>query len=157
MKDALGMGWEERTVTVSREKLLSTLKENREKHAREYQESVAGYKVLAKERLQKKLSWARKTLKANFDEVSRKIDEFDLDDDENPLTDTVSMLSSVSFSLEVPRDHTKSYDVAISMAEWEVGDTIELTQSQFQCFVLDDWDWKKKFSVMNKLYTSASR
>ena len=27
---------------------------------------------------------------------------------------------------------TKPYDVAIAMAEWEVGDTIELTQSQFQ-------------------------
>jgi len=43
------------------------------------------------------------------------------------------------------------------MAEWEVNDTVELTQSQFQCFVLDDWDWRHEFDVLNARYSKVGR
>lgn len=151
MRDVMEMGLSERTVTVNRIKLLETLKANRDKHQSDYHDSLAGYKEQAKDALAKKVERARQSIDDNAEIISRKIDKFD---PEEPLANTVIVMQQISFQLEVPKDHTRSYDVAIQMAEWEVGETIELTQSQFQCFVMDDWDWKQKFEHLNKSYTN---
>ena len=144
------MGPGERTVTVDRMKLLETLRSNRDTHTKSYRESVAGYKEQASAALKKQLEAAKKAIDDNAEMIAVKIDRFDPDE---PLGDQVVVLGKISFTLEVPKDHTASYDVAIQMAEWEVGETIELTQSQFQCFVMDRWDWKKSFEYLNKSYT----
>lgn len=154
MQTSIEQGWNEREVTVNREKLLETLKANREKHIKEYNESVAGYKQQASERL---LSLKKRILASvdeNFVSIQHKIDHFD---PEEPLQDRVVLTNVTSFDLQVPRSYEKSYDVAIQMAEWEVSETITLKQSQFQCFVLDDWDWKTKFSLLNKTYIGSAR
>jgi hypothetical protein len=150
MRDSEAMGLEERTVTVNRIKLLDTLRENREIHKHAYVESVAGYRSDATTELEKQVSRARKLIADNQAMIAAKIDRFDPDD---ALQNQVIVLSQVSFFLEVPQDHTRSYDVAIQMAEWEVGENIQLTQSQFQCFVMDDWEWKQKFMHLNKSYS----
>jgi hypothetical protein len=147
----MGMGWEERTVKVDRVQLLETLKENRIAHQTAYKESVAGYRVAATTALAKQVSKARRHIDDNAALIAGRIDRFDPDE---PLANQVVVIGTISFTLEVPVDHTKSYDVAIAMADWSVDETIELTQSQFQCFVLDDWDWKQGFEVLNKSYTS---
>lgn len=151
----MDMGLKERTVTVNRPRLLEILQTNREKHRREYQESVEGYKVLAKERLEKLHKRAVASLKDSLELIESKIDGFDPEDDEG-LTDHVTLINSMSFHLQVPKDYTSAYDVAIQMAEWEVNETVELTQGQFQCFVMDDWDWRSEFNLLNKAYSSAS-
>ena len=150
MKDSIERGWRERTVTVDRLKLLDTLKTNRETHQREYRESVAGYRQAAIKELERQLAKAVRLVQENGSIIRMKIEKFDPDD---PLDDLVTVISSISFNLEVPKDHTKSYDVAIEMATWEVSETIELTQSQFQCFVMDDWEWKREFEGLNKTYS----
>lgn len=151
MQDSHAMGWDERTVTVNRLKLLETLRTNREEHNRQYHESVAGYRQAAREALGVQQAKARRMIDDNAAMILAKIERFDPLD---PLSNQVVVLGQIAFTLEVPQDHTKSYDVAIMMAEWEVGETIALQQSQFQCFVMDDWDWKKSFSVLNRQYTS---
>lgn len=155
MRDVLEMGLGERTVVVEKSRLLSTLKENRQKHQREYDDAVAGYKQLATERLTDLKSKAASKLDSNFESIQARIDAFDPDDGE--LTDVVTLLSSMTFNLKVPRNHVESYNVAIEMAEWETRDEIELTQRQFQCFVLDDWDWQNEFKALSKTYTQAMR
>ncbi len=150
MRESIEMGWDERTVTVNRLKLLETLRVNREKHGAEYLQSLAGYKSLASAELEKQFSRAMQTVGENKRMLQTKIDNFDPDD---PLQNQVVLIGQIGFTLRVPEDHTRSYDVAIQMAEWEVGDTIALTQSQFQCFVMDDWDWKKDFVLLNKTYS----
>jgi len=150
MRDPIEMGWNERTVTVNRMKLLETLKSNREKHQKAYREAVAGYREAATEALNEQVAKARMAIEDNAAMIAVKIERFDPDD---PLSNQVVVLGQMAFTLEVPKDHTKSYDVAIEMAEWEVDDNIKLTQSQFQCFVMDDWDWKPSFEHLNKSYT----
>ena len=150
MQDVLERGWNERTVTVNRNNLLEKLKANRDQHQKAYRESVAGYRQAALKKLKEKVARAQASILDNEAMIAAKIERFD---PENPLGDRVIVISQTDFSLEVPRDHTKSYDVAIQMAEWEVGENIELTQSQFQCFVMDDWDWKEKFQHLNVSYT----
>lgn len=156
MNDAIQRGWSERTVTVNRTELLKTLEANREKHRAAYLEAVAGYRVMATEKLDKLRTRALRQLADNFCLVQGKIDKFD-PTDEDALGSTVVLLQGLSFTLAVPEDHTKSYDVAIEMARWEVGDTITLTQGQFQCFVLDDWEWQRQFQHLNKTYVGALR
>lgn len=153
MREMYDMGLPERTVTVNRKNLLEKLRENLTKHRREYEEAVAGYKTLARERLEKTKRKAETALADNFGRIKQKIDRFD-PEDENGLADVVTIIQSQSFNLKVPKDHSDAYRVAIQMAEWEVSDTVELTQGQFQCFVLDDWDWQKEFQQVTKMYNS---
>jgi hypothetical protein len=156
MREVLQMGLEEQVTTVPKKRLLETLKLNREKHQRDYEESLAGYKTLAAERLEKLKAQAMKDLKKNFDALAEKIQTADFTDPEERLPNTVTLLSAMSFHLKVPENHSRAYDVAIAQAEWETKDTIELTQRQFQCFVLDDWDWREEFQHINKAYSIAN-
>jgi len=152
MREAHERGWAERTVTVKTAKLLETLKKNRETHQKEYQEAMKGYKTLALKKLEKLGEKAKQSLHDNFASIAKKIEKFDPED--GSLGDVITLISSMTFNLEVPKDHTKSYDVAIGMAEWEENDKIELLQSQFQCFVQDDWEWTEQFKHLSVRYSA---
>lgn len=146
-RDMLHLG--ERTVTVKREQLLETLRSNLQKHQKEYQEALDGYKDLAREKLVRLREKAGRDLEENFDKIAGRIERFD---PEEGMSDTVVLLQSLTFTLKVPEDHSDSYKVAISMAEWDVNETVELTQTQFQSFVLDDWDWQDEFKSVSAQY-----
>lgn len=151
MNDVLaGLG--ERTVTVKRLDLLEKLKSNRIKHEKDYLDAVSGYKAQAKERLEKLKTKILKAANDNFEVIALKIEQFN-PNAENPLSNSISLINETHFTLEVPKSHTRSYDIAIQMAEWEVNDTIELTQAQFQSFVLDDWEWRAKFDLIKSTYS----
>lgn len=155
MREVLSGGLSPRKVKVQRLKLLETLKQNLDTHRKEYQESLLAYQSLAKERLHKLQRKAQQALADNFAAIEQKIDRFDPESEDHDLSDTVVLLNTLSFNLKVPQDHSRSYEVAIQMAEWEVEETIELTQDQFQAFVLDDWEWQQEFKFLNRSYTEA--
>jgi hypothetical protein len=150
MREMQEQGWKERTVTVSTYTLLIKLKENLKKHKDEYEKAVIGYKEMAAKRLKQELTAASSRLEKNFRMLEKRIDEFDPDEQNN----TVVLLDTVHFKMMVPQDHSKAYEVAIQMAEWEENKTIDLLQSQFQCFVMDDWEWKNEFESVTKRYLS---
>lgn len=151
MIDSIERGWSERTVTVNRSNLIEKLYANREQHQKDYAEALAGYKEQATAAARKAMRRATVDLADAEKAILDKIARFDPED---PVSDQVVLLQAVSFRLPVPQNHSRAYDVAIKMAEWEVADTIEITQSQFQCFVLDDWDWKRDFTHLNKTYSN---
>lgn len=153
MRTAIEQGWDEREVTVNRAKLLDTLRTNREKHIKEYHEAVAGYKEQATARLVSLRKKIISSVDENFESIQQRIAKFD---PEEPLPDRIVLTSVTSFDLQVPRSYEKSYDVAIQMAEWEVSETVTLKQSQFQCFVLDDWEWKTAFVNLSKTYAAGA-
>lgn len=51
-----------------------------------------------------------------------------------------------------PEDHSADYDVAISMVEMEVDDTITLAQDQFKRVVMDQWEWRAELDLANATY-----
>lgn len=155
MREVLRGNLPERTVRIKTEKLLKTLKENRLKHQEKYEEAMKGYKVLAKDKLEKLKNKTLDGIETNFAAISDKIDKFD--PEERQMSDTVTLISSMQFSLEVPENHTKAYDVAIEMANWEQREEVDILQSEFECFVLDDWDWSKDFQHLNVRYSEALR
>lgn len=148
MRDALKIGSGNRTVTVKREDLLNTLRENLSLHRRKYEEALRGYKEVAMRRLEKLKADTYNKIADEFQKIVEQIDKFDPE----RMDECIVLVHSANFRLAVPQDHSSSYEVAIRMAEWEVEDVITLTQAEFQCFVMDDWDWTREFQTISESY-----
>ncbi len=103
-------------VTVDRTKLLTTLKNNREKHVEEYHKAVEGYSVAAMRQLKEQLI---------------------------QLTDKKS--HRIVLTEYPPEDHTPDYDRALRMLEMSVQNHIVLTYQEFAQYVDDNWQWKHNF------------
>lgn len=143
----------ERKIEVNREKLLETLKKNREKHGKDYQEAVEGYKTLAMEKLKEGHERAQKELKENFERYTKRIQDFD---PKNPKgSDYLTLVNGINVEMKLPRDYTAKYDAAIDMVSWDVRETLELTHAEFQCFVRDVWDWSDEFRIISEGYKSS--
>jgi uncharacterized protein YbgA (DUF1722 family) len=113
-----------KTVKVDKDKLLTTLKANREKHVAEYDEALENYKAAAVEVLAKRLKEARKG---------------------NIL---------LHFDLPDPRKFEEDYDQAIEMVEWSLDDEIELMEQDFKAFVLNKWAWEQLFAGTTSIYNN---
>ena len=113
------IGWEGeqmQTIEVNKVTLLLKLRENRDKHRKVFEEALEG--------------WRRNVL----DELTLAVAEA-----------KAGKQYRTYFNLPQPEDHTRDYDAIIEQVEWEVEDTITLTQQQFNQFVRDDWGWKEDF------------
>jgi hypothetical protein len=58
-------------------------------------------------------------------------------------------------SLPIPQDHTKEYDKVLKMLEMTVDKTIEMSESDFAQYVMDDWAWKREFAATASNYTTV--
>ena len=112
-----------RSIKVDKARLIERLKENRDRHQREYEEAMGGYKTRLVFVLQRMLEAAKRK-----EEVSHTID------------------------LKVPKDHAIEYEKALAVMEWEQSDTLHLNHSEFDRYVLDAWPWKKRFSTIHTSY-----
>ena len=110
-------------VTVQKDRLLATLRENREQHEAEV--------AKAQERYRKEAILAMR-INLRKAEDGGKIETY--------------------IRLPEPTSYVSSYDKAIAMVEWQVGETVELSQSQFQQYVLGEWDWKAEFAATTGTY-----
>ena len=116
-----------KSVRINKDKLLGTVKENREVHIADYNEAMEGYREELEERLVDKLESLR-----------------------------AGELPSQNFrDLPIPQVHTDEYDQAISMLEFSVDDTIELEHREFRQYVLDQWDWKAIFAASTANYSKG--
>lgn len=113
------------TIIVDKATLIETLKDNRLKHSEIYEEASIQYRIKAKELYEKYLA--------------------DIADPENPVPR--------GFPLAVPEEHLDDYDRVLSMMQWHTEATIELTQSEFQMYVQDEWGWHHSFASNSGSYT----
>lgn len=110
-------------VTVKKSELLETLKKNREQHANDYKETRAAYEVAFVDELKKMLNKAvEKT------EFVRTVD------------------------LVEPENHTREYDRNIRMLTMSVSETVVISEHEFSQFVLDEWNWKDRFTGTSEFY-----
>jgi len=114
-------------VTVERDALLAIVKGNREKHREIFLDAVKGFRDKVIEILEQRLADARAGRRLN-----------------------------VRINLPTPIDQTREYDRVIKMLEMSVDPRIELTQSEFSQYVMDDWSWKHQFSKTNSTYTMSA-
>lgn len=114
------------TISVAKPKLLKTLKENKAKHVGEYDDAVAVYREKAEKALRKQAIAIR---------------------------DGVTLAQHVD-NLPIPKSFEKEYDHAIAMVEWETRPEIELDESSFKSFILDEWHWHGQFVGSTAAYNS---
>lgn len=113
-------------VKLHKSELLEKLKANRDSHTQLYKDAVEGFKVVAKDKLEKALATLEKG----------------------------SLPNSISFSQ--PVDHTQQYNEAISMLEMSVDEKITLRRGEFNSYVLDSWVSDTEKSMMRTLASASS-
>lgn len=59
-------------------------------------------------------------------------------------------------TLPVPEDHTDDYDCVITMLQMCTEPIIEICQSDFQMYVMDNWSWKRQSLATNSFYASKA-
>ena len=58
--------------------------------------------------------------------------------------------------IPTPKNHVKEYDQALQMLEWEVGSRVEISATQFQQYINDDWNWMAAFNGTSTYFNSKS-
>lgn len=116
-----------RSVRVPKDKLMETIKSNRNEHRRIFEEAIEGWK----ERVTKDLETAAEEAKAGRS-------------------------FRIRFNLPKPEDHTKDYDAVIDLLEFSLDDEFELSFNEFNQYVRDEWGWQTDFLNTSMSYGSMS-
>lgn len=119
-----------KTVTVKKDTLLNTLKNNMATHVDDYELAWEGY---------------RKAVISNAEALLNKAKGVKKNE---PVL--------LYINLEMPENHKDDYVRTIEMCEWEVSDEVELSETEFRQFVQDNWSWKGKFQTDNMAYTGSA-
>lgn len=118
-----------KSVSVKKDVVMEHVKKNRDLHMQEYAEAVAGYIAKAKLLLQQRIVEldANKLVDLNFDGVMP------------------------------PTHHRDEYDRVIAMLEVSVDDVIDLSNSEFGQYMMDQWHWTDHFKSSTLMYNSGRR
>lgn len=116
------------SVKMNRIELLNIVRENKEKHIKEYVESVEDYKVAVIKITQANAKMAKT---ADLDQFKFK---------------TIP---------SKPTSYEDNYTRAIRMLELSVEDTIDVEEHIFNQLVLDEWGWKQQFTAMSASYKAV--
>jgi len=120
-------------VNVKKNELLEKLKENREKHLKEYNKAIELYDKAKKEYLN--------TMK---EQIESRLNGNNLDINFN-----------IRMNVSQPVSYAKQYDSAIRMLEMSTSELVYLNSSEFNQYVLDDWAWKQSWINNNMVLTSG--
>lgn len=152
MANQLQRDTQERTIVVNRVKLIEILKENKEKHIKEYDKAFSGYKEQALEKISKEYESAKQKLVKAYEKTMDKIGGL-TDEEIKRQSGHITLVDGIYIDMPVPKNYSEAYDDAIAMMVMDVRDHIELKFSEFKCFIQDKWNWKADFENISKMYT----
>ena len=112
-------------VKLTKGELLENVKANLDKHNVDVAEA---------------LSLRRETIAKSFEKQLKEM-EFDVD-----------FQPKEHLSFPMPKDHSEDYKKAIRMIEMTTDEVIELTESQFDKLVMDNWGWKSDLIATSSFY-----
>lgn len=111
-----------RIVKVKKADLISKIKENKKAHIEEYEKACISYKEEALKQLTNLI---------------------------NAVNDGGT---KIKLDLISPVNNAENYDKIIQTFEWEVEDIVELTQDEFNEYVLDETDLSQMAKFSNSAY-----
>ena len=111
-----------KTVNVGTAELIESIEQNMVKHVDEYNKSVAERELFIVEKLYEAYSEASNG----------------------------KFIDGLSFP-EI-ETHEDDYKAVIDMLKMSVDETVSITTDQFQRYVRDNWEWKRKFLMSGSLY-----
>lgn len=127
--------------------LLEILIENREKHKREYEEAVEGYRVDALNLL---MSQGGKLV-----ELFAKWKSL-LKDPKCEAPELSIPCDLWTFDIQRPKSHLPDYDLAIKTLRLVATETVSLSRSEVSFYVDDNWAWKESFVNISNAYKGKS-
>jgi hypothetical protein len=128
-------------VTIKTFELLAKVRENRDKHEKEYHEACVEYKVAA-------INIAEKALR-DFNEKT--FTQLLAKDAYEPVE-----LDPIYFNIDVPVSHLKEYDELITMLVMCANSTVTLSKRDFIKYAMDEWEWKESELHKRLFYASNS-
>ncbi len=165
------------TIVVEKDKLLTKLRENRQKHEEIYKAACEGFWVQAKNQLDaKQIEFNAMLHKAAADltEISAKAEadfgksyaNFGGAIDSKTLKSLFNFSNSnwggvsVSFGSawvpSYPTEYLEDYDRAINKLEFSVADKVSLSAQDFDAYVRNNWSWRKSFIASNSAMVSCT-
>lgn len=111
-----------RMILVDKKQLIEKIKENKLNHIAEYHEAVDAYKKEA----QRQLSEQAKKLKKGA--------------------------LNINIHLVTPVNKSDEYDKILATFEWELNETVELSQGEFNEYVLDELQFSQHAKMINSTY-----
>jgi len=113
-------------IKMNRLELLAIVQANKITHVAEFIEAVADYKVLVLQIAQGNLKLAK--------------------------TAELESFKRIKAQPTPPVSYENDYKRAIRMLELSVEDVIEVEEDVFNQLVLDEWSWKRSFTMSNSTY-----
>lgn len=110
-------------ITVDTEKLIGTIRTNRDAHEKTYEQVLAEYRRLA-------IEWLEEMTEAYAQ-------------GEYPR---------LTFDRPRPKNHLADYNQALQMLELHIGETIDVDDKTFARLVLDDWEWRAEWVMTTRSY-----
>ena len=117
-------------IKMNRLQLLEIVRENKIKHITEAAEAIEDYKKLVLTISQANMKLAK--------------------------TADLEKFKKIKSIPSLPQSYENDYGRAIRMLELSVEDVIEVEEDVFNQLVLDEWSWKRGFTVANTMYKSGS-
>lgn len=115
-------------VTIPRTELLKKLIENKEKHMKIFKEACEGYQEKMIDCLN---DWIKKVK-------------------HNPTT-------TVYIKLNAPISHAEDYENAITLLEMSSDVSVELSETEAQTYIRDQWEWRASWSSTVNQYTKFNK
>ena len=137
-------------VVMKKQELLEALEVNKAKHDIILQTAISGYWEAAYKRLTEKKKQAKQAALEWKDTANREINKlYKKIDNKEPLPEKVGILTYTRFNLDLelvyPEDHSQDYERVYRMMKSSVFEEVKLTDSEFDAYVLNNWEWKKNF------------
>lgn len=148
-----------KNVVVDKEKLLSIIKDNKQKHDAILEVAISGYWQVCKEKIEEKQQQFSKylaDLSTDFDtETDKILNKISLKENVSQYR-WIPLQATMDYTLDLkyPEDHSEEYSRAIRSIELNVYDKIALTEQEFNQYVLNDWSWKNSFISSSDNYIS---
>jgi hypothetical protein len=110
-------------MRVSKNDLLTILRENRARHSETFQKALDAYYNEMLRLLEQKIADVR---------AGRKV--------------------SHVITLPTPEEHIADYDRVIGMLEMSLDEEVELDEHQYDEYVNDEWGWRRSFTANTSSY-----
>ena len=119
-----------KSISVDKQQLLATLRENRDTHQADYELAWDGYKEAVLKSLRELLRAAKRA--EHGETINVHVPHYQ------------------------PESHVDDYDRVIQMLEWDTDSQVTLDHQEFQQFVQDNWHWKHQFQTANVMYAGSA-
>jgi hypothetical protein len=148
-------------VVMKKDELLKALVENKAKHDTIFDAAVAGYWELAKEKIDEKRKQLNEAITIFHEDVSTDLKRIEAKVQAKETVphaiNSKGLDFSFSLNLAYPENHTKDYERAIRMMGASIYDEVRLSEQEFDQYVLNNWEWKGKFTASNLGYVNKAR